>query len=176
VSISFGPTAINTFPDGTQMTVDLNSTISDTDAASNFMALVGAGAAGTEAQFGEQWIGSNGRLYNRFWANGVGRSYSIGTLSKVVGLYGFTAALAFDQQSLQNNDITQNQFYANTGLGAIGLLSPTTAFATAPYALLNVMYPGGVLSFYSDWTSVNPNVSPENPSGSGYMWLRDGGL
>jgi hypothetical protein len=85
---------------------------SDSEAASAGMDVAGAGAAGVEAQFGEQFLGTpNGGLYSRPWANGVGRSVSISTLTKVGGGYLFLAGTFMDLQSLQDGDITEGQFY-----------------------------------------------------------------
>jgi RHS repeat-associated protein len=150
------------------------SSDSGADAASTFMTLSGVGAAGTEARWGELWIGNNGKLYNRFWANGSGRATSIATLSKLGGAFTFLAGTAFDAQSFEDGDITPTQFGTNFGLGTIGLASSTAAIAVAPYILLNSTYPGGMTGLYLNWTVGSPNTFPENPSGSSYVSFRSG--
>jgi len=128
-----------------------NSPTSESDVASAGMAFAGAGTAGVEARYGEQFLGSpNGRLYSRAWANGVGRTYRIGNLTKIGGGYLFAVGTVLDLQSLQDGDITGTQFGVNFGLGTLALISPT---------------PGGHLKIPHPWPGQNP------PPGGG--WTRD---
>lgn len=89
------------------------------------MDIAGAGAASVEAQLGEQFLGSsNGRLYSRAWANGAGRAYKISSLTKAFGIVGLAAGTAFDDQSLQDDDITGVEFDVNLALGVLGYFVP----------------------------------------------------
>jgi hypothetical protein len=134
-----------------------SSSMSVSDGASAGMTVAGAGAAGIEAQFGEQFIGSpNGRLYSRPWANGVGRTYRIGNLTKIGGAYFFAAGTVFDLQSLQDGDITGTQFGVNFGLGTLSLASPYFAIGSLNALYINNFYPGGWQGYYEDFF-LDPN-------------------
>jgi hypothetical protein len=116
------------------------------------MAFAGAGTAGVEAQYGEQSLGSpNGRLYSRAWANGVGRTYRIGNLTKIGGGYLFAVGTVLDLQSLQDGDITGTQFGVNFGLGTLALISPTFAIGGLNAFMINNVYPGGWQGYYEDF-------------------------
>jgi hypothetical protein len=127
------------------------SSASESDIASTTPTLAGAGTAGIEAQFGERFLGTNGRLYTRAWANGIGRSYSISTLTKLGGGYLFLAGTFFDLQSLQDGDITNGQFYTNFGLGALSLTSSYFAIGSLNALMINNVYPGGFQGYYEDF-------------------------
>jgi len=130
--------------------------MSESDVASTTVVLAGAGTAGIEAQFGEHFIGTNGRLYTRAWANGFGRSYSISALTKLAGGYTFLAGTFFDLQSLQDGDITNGQFYTNLALGALSLTSSSFAIGSLNALMINNVYPGGFQGYYEDFF-LDPN-------------------
>jgi RHS repeat-associated protein len=132
------------------------SSASESDIASTTLTLAGAGTAGIEAQFGERFLGTNGRLYTRAWANGIGRSYSISGLTKLGGGYLFLAGTFFDLQSLQDGDITNGQFYTNFGLGALSLTSSYFAIGSLNALMINNVYPGGFQGYYEDFF-LDPN-------------------
>ena len=121
------------------------------------MDLAGAGAAGVEAQWGEQFLGSpNGRLYSRAWANGAGRAYKISSLTKSFGIVGLAAGTAFDLQSLQDGNISGTQFSVNLALGTLGEFVPTYAIGSLNVLIINNVYPGGFQGYYEDFF-LDPN-------------------
>ena len=146
VSIMFGPTAINTFPDGTQMTVDLNSTSSDTDAAetvSTVAGWVGLGAANAEPALGDVSLGSNYRFYSAPRGNQYFHTlFKLGTAAHVIGVGGLVVGTAADYyQAVQTGSYFQANL--NLGIGAAGLLLPPLALPGSFYLSVSQMYPGG---------------------------------
>ena len=116
------------------------------------MDVAGAGAAGVEAQYGEQFLGSpNGGLYSRAWANGAGRAYKIGNLTKAFGITGLAVGTAFDYQSLRDGDSSGAQFALNLGLGAAGVYVPLYAVGSLNVLYINNFYPGEWEGYYQDF-------------------------
>jgi hypothetical protein len=135
------------------------------------MDVAGAGAAGVEAQFGEQFLGSpNGGLYSRAWANGVGRAVKISSLTKSFGLYGLLAGTALDAQSVIDGNITGVQFDVNLGLGVLGYYVPLYGLGSLNALFINNFYPGGWQGYYEN-VVLNPDVLG-NPLYGGYDGLR----
>jgi len=144
---------------------------SDSEVASAGMDVAGAGAAGVEAQFGEQFLGSpNGGLYSRAWANGVGRAVKISSLTKSFGLYGLLAGTALDAQSVIDGNITGVQFDVNLGLGVLGYYVPLYGLGSLNALFINNFYPGGWQGYYEN-VVLNPDVLG-NPLYGGYDGLR----
>jgi hypothetical protein len=135
----------------------ISGSTAGSEAASTVMDLAGAGAAGIEAQWGEQFLGSpNGRVYSRAWANGAGRAYKISSLTKSFGIFGLAAGTAFDLQSMQDGNISGAQFSVNLALGALGEFVPTYAIGSLNVLMINNVYPGGFQGYYEDFF-LDPN-------------------
>jgi len=121
------------------------------DVASSLFAGAGTGAAGLELGYGEHFLGiPNGGLYTRAWANGVGRTVGVGTLTKSFGFAGFLASTAFDYDSLSTGNITQAQFDINAALGLASLSNAANAVLLAPYIFINSSYDGGLPQYLLD--------------------------
>jgi hypothetical protein len=117
------------------------------------MGLAGAGAAGIDAQWGHQFLGNNGRLYSRAWANGTGRAVSIRGLTNIGGIYFLAAGTFLDLQSLQ--DGTPLQVGTNLFLGISGVLGGAPiALGATPAFLINNIYPDGFQGYMEDWANL----------------------
>ena len=148
---------------GVTVTTTQNQSNGSDTASASFTAL-GAGAAMADIRYGELFLGTpNGRIYTRAWANGVGRTVSIGALAESFGWAGLAVSTAFDYDSLQNGDIDQTQFNVNLGLGTAGMFNPAGAILLSPYIFINSTYPGGL----GQWMLDNPEAMM--PIAAGYM-------
>jgi imidazolonepropionase-like amidohydrolase len=79
------------------------------------MAVAGGAGAGAEIRWGEKWLGTNGKRYEKFWANGYGRTFRIASLTRALSLYTYAAG-TWDLDELGSKNITLTQFYLNLGL------------------------------------------------------------